>query len=117
VLHRLMALHMPAQLATMTAGQRAEVEAAYRAIRRASAASSASGTAEPDLVEEGSPSTHDHEVDVASLADMFDVTTRQARKMAARWALEGRARKVGQAWLVDRLVAETELDQRRRRSA
>lgn len=113
VLDRVLARHLPAYLGRFSAGQRAEVDAARTAIRRAADAYeqrpliAVSGSAETHGAETSADSAH--EISTSEAAVILRITERRARQLAAG----GMGRKVGRAWLLDRSLVLAYRDERR----
>lgn len=113
VLDRVLARHLPAYLAAFPAGQRAELDAARAAIRRAADAYER----RPLTSVSGSPETHGaettadspHEISTSEAAVILGITERRARQLAAG----GMGHKAGRAWLLDRSAVLAYRDERR----
>jgi hypothetical protein len=121
VIDTLMARFLPPYLATMNPQQRAEMDAAHRAIRRAAkahqAASSDDGPSEPDASDLAQDLSHDNKISTARAADMLRVGQRQVCKLAAVWEGEGLAERIGRMWLIDRDVVVAYQDRQGRRAS
>lgn len=98
--------YLPPYLAAMTPQQRAEVERAHQAIGDAArlydaVRTSVSGSAEAALAETAACS-EEHEITTAAAALLLGLTERRVCQLAAGWADDGFARKVGRTWLLQR---------------
>jgi hypothetical protein len=111
----------PLYLTTMSWSQRAEVEAAHAAIRRAAkahqAASSDDGPSEPNASDLAEGLGREDHIGTAQAAEMLSVGQRQVCKLAEVWECQRLARRVGRTWLIDRDVVVAYQDQQGRRSA
>jgi hypothetical protein len=117
----LMARFLPRYLATMSPRQRAEMDTAHRAIRRAAnahqATSSDDGPSEPSTSDLAEDLSRENRIGTAKAADMLKVGQRQVCKLATVWEAEGLAERVGRMWLIDRDVVVAYQDRPERRRA
>jgi hypothetical protein len=95
--------HLGPYMAAMTSEQRESVTRAQAAIHAAALHWRASddGSAEVPVTEVRAPSNHD-EITTAQAAGLLAVSERRVCQLAAGWADDGLARKVGRSWVVDR---------------
>ncbi len=106
VIDRVLAKHLDVYLACMRPDQRAEMDRTRRAIHAAALhygdwlASVERNAAA--LLTETQGDLEEQELSTAQAAGLLDVTERRICQLAAEWAEDGLARKVGRTWLVQR---------------
>jgi hypothetical protein len=114
VFDRVLARHLPAYLGPFSAEQRAAVDAARAAVKRAAdryeqrPLSAVNGSAATQGAETSADSAHEW-ISTSEAAVMLGVHERRARQLAAG----GMGRKIGRAWLLDRSMVLAYRDERR----
>lgn len=113
--------HLGAYLAQMTPAQRRELEATRAAVHAAALlfyeqSPFASASAQAAVAQVESP-LNGEEITTAEAAELLQVSGQWVRQLAACWAEQGLARKVGRVWVLDRGAVMIQQDSSTRRRA